>query len=142
MNDTRAMKSFLSSLQVPEANVRTLTDESATRKAIISSFQTHLTENPRIEKGDPIIFFFAGHGSRVEAPEEWETSDGKIETIRPYDESTPDKDKNGKEMIPGIPSMTINELFRTLAGKKGNNIVGPLCFSLQSNQNFTDCDLR
>ena len=125
MNDTCAMKSFLSSLQVPEDNIRTLTDESATREAILSSFHTQLIENTRIEKGDPIIFFFAGHGSRVDAPKEWRTSDGKIETICPYDEWTQDED--GEE-IPGIPSMTINELFRTLAGKKGNNIVRPFSF--------------
>ena len=139
MNDACAMKSFLSSLQVPEANVCTLTDDSATREAILSSFQNHLIKNSRIEKDDPIIVFFAGHGSRVDAPKEWETSDGKIETICPYDEWTQDKD--GKE-ISGIPSMTVNELFRTLAGDKGNNIVGPLCFSSQNNQNSTDCDLR
>ena len=133
------MQSFLFSLKVPEANVCTLTDENATREAILSSFQNHLIENPLIEKGDPIIFFFAGHGSRVKAPEEWETSDGKIETICPYDEGTQEKDKI---TVTGIDSMKINGLFRTLAGEKGNNIVGPLCFSLQSNQNSTDCDLR
>ena len=139
MNDACAMNSFLSTLQLPEANVRTLTDESATREAILSSFRNHLIENPRIEKGDPIIFFFAGHGSRVEAPKEWETSDGKIETICPYDEWTQDRD--GKE-ISGIPSMTINELFRTLAGEKGNNIVGPPFCLEQIDQRSTDCDLR
>ena len=130
MNDARAMGLFLSSLQVPEANICTLINEDATRESILSRFQMHLIRNPQIEKGDVIIFFYAGHGSRVEAPKDWGTSDGKIETICPHDEGT--RDKDGKEIL-GIPSMTVNELFRTLAAEKGNNIVGPLFFFLQNN---------
>ena len=119
VNDARAMGLFLSSLQVPETNVCTLTNRDATRESILSCFKKHLTKNPQIEKDDAIIFFYAGHGSRVEAPKEWETSDGMIETICPHDEGT---GENGEE-IPGIPSTTINTLLRELATEKGKNIV-------------------
>lgn len=108
------------SLQVPESQIVSLTNETATRSAILDTFQKHLTNNTEIDNGDAIIFFYAGHGSRVEAPEGWPAIDGKIETICPYDERT--YDQNG-EMIQGISDRTINALFRGLAAKKGNNIV-------------------
>jgi len=41
-----------------------LTDERATRNAIINGIQHHLTEN-NIERGDAMLIFYAGHGSRA-----------------------------------------------------------------------------
>ncbi|KAK7461776.1 hypothetical protein VKT23_008208 [Stygiomarasmius scandens] len=91
----------------------------ATREAIISTFRTHLVKNPVIQKGDTIIFFYAGHGSRVSAPADWATVDGQVETLCPHDEWM--SDAKGVP-IPGIPDRTINALLRTLANEKGTNI--------------------
>jgi Caspase domain len=79
-----------SSLCVPQSHIVVLTNEGATRYAILSSFENHLVQNNRIKKGDPIVWYYAGHGSRVEAPSGWLTGDNMIETICPYDEQTRD----------------------------------------------------
>jgi hypothetical protein len=96
-----------------------LTDKAATRIAILDTFRKHLTENNNVDAGDALIFFYAGHGSRVMTSDDWPATDGKIETICPYDER---KDENG-QFIYGIPGRTMNGLFRRLAAIKGNNIV-------------------
>ncbi|KAK7461775.1 hypothetical protein VKT23_008207 [Stygiomarasmius scandens] len=97
-----------------------LVNEDATRAGIISNFESHFIKNSEINCEDAMVFFFAGHGSRVDAPDGWRTSDGKIETYCPYDDGT--KDTNG-HYIPGIPDLTMKALIRKLAAKKGNNIV-------------------
>jgi hypothetical protein len=95
-------------------------NKSATRAAIIDAFHKHLTTNTNIDEGDAILFFYAGHGTRVNAPEDWPATDGKIETLCPHDERMED-DKGDK--ICGIPDRTINAMLRELAAKKGDNIV-------------------
>lgn len=122
MNDARAIKSILTStLGVPDStNIVLLLNEEATREAIIRNFYRHLINNQDIRRGDPILFFYAGHGSRVRAPEGWEGADGYIETICPYDERmTNEKDQH----IHGIPDRTFTSLLHKLANQKGNNIV-------------------
>ena len=112
-------------LQVPEDHIAFLSDESATRGNIISTFSKHLTQNEEILEGDAMIVYYAGHGSRVPAPEGWQASDGQIETICPHDEGMQTAD--GK-VITGIPDRTVNTLLRELAAKKGNNIVSNSIF--------------
>ena len=114
------MRQFLSSsLDVPDSNILVLTNNDATREKILSCFDSHLIRNENIQRNDPIIFFFAGHGSRVDAPPEWATSDGKTGAICPYDEGV----RHNGDWICAIPARTLNGLFRQLAGKRGNNIV-------------------
>jgi hypothetical protein len=84
-------------------------------------------QNSRIKKGDAMLFFYAGHGSRVEAPSGWLAGDGMIETICPCDERT--RDPND-DFIHGIPDRTIDGLMRRLAFQKGDNIVCALSFLL------------
>lgn len=121
VNDAKSMVAFLRDrLQVPEDHIAFLSDESATRGNIISTFSKHLTQNEEILEGDAMIVYYAGHGSRVPAPEGWQASDGQIETICPHDEGMQTAD--GK-VITGIPDRTVNTLLRELAAKKGNNIV-------------------
>ena len=76
--------------------------------------------NDNIDEGDAIIIYFSGYGSRVTAPIGWAATDGRIETLCPYDDGM--IDENG-ETIHGIPDRTINTLLRELAAIKGNNIV-------------------
>ncbi|ETW80067.1 hypothetical protein HETIRDRAFT_477650 [Heterobasidion irregulare TC 32-1] len=120
VNDAKSMVTFLRDrLQVPEDHIAFLSDESATRKNIISTFSNHLTHNEEILEGDAMIMYYAGHGSRVPAPEGWQASDGQIETICPHDEGMQTADG---QVITGIPDRTVNTLLRELATKKGNNI--------------------
>ncbi|KAJ7138033.1 hypothetical protein C8R44DRAFT_607727, partial [Mycena epipterygia] len=65
-----------------------------------------------------LIFYYARHGSRVEAPDSW-SPDDKIETLVPQDERT--KGLDG-QVVHGIPDRTLNVLLSRLAAKKGNNI--------------------
>ncbi|KAJ7137993.1 peptidase C14, caspase domain-containing protein [Mycena epipterygia] len=119
-NDAQTIKSFLTDrFHLPESQIVFLLNADATRNAILENFQTHLIDNSSIEKDDAIIIYFAGHGSRVKAPESWSSMDGKIETLVPYDERT--KTLDGED-IHGIPDRTINMLLSRLAREKGNNI--------------------
>ncbi|KAJ6622143.1 caspase domain-containing protein [Mycena sp. CBHHK59/15] len=78
VNDATSFKDFLTEVfRVPESHIEFMTDEVATREAILSKFRTHLIENPAISDynpsthesgGDTLIFFYAGHGSRAAAP--------------------------------------------------------------------------
>jgi hypothetical protein len=68
---------FVDSLGVPTDHILMLVDNDATRAAIIQAFQYHFIDNSRIVKGDAILFYFAGHGSRYMAPTGWTTVDGK-----------------------------------------------------------------
>jgi hypothetical protein len=121
VNDAKSIQLFLSDrLLVPDSHILFLSNEMATREAIISNFCTHLIENPNIEQGDAIVFYYAGHGSRVQAPTGWISKDNKIETICPHDEWI--KNAQG-DTICGIPDRTISSLLRKLANIKGDNIV-------------------
>jgi hypothetical protein len=121
VNDAKAFKTFLNErLRVPDSQIVFLMDKNATRKAILAAFRKHLTTNDNIAEGDTIILYYAGHGSRVTAPNGWAATDGRIETLCPYDDGM--IDENG-EAIHGIPDRTINLLLRELAAIKGNNIV-------------------
>jgi hypothetical protein len=96
-------------------NVFELLQDGATRDNIISHFRRDLIENDNIKYGDAIVFFYAGHGGRIRAPEHWETDGDRIETICPVDQ-----DIGG---VPGIPNITIHVLLRELVEEKGPNIV-------------------
>jgi hypothetical protein len=58
-----------------------LTDEAATRQAVIDGFQ-HFA---KAGVDDICLFYFSGHGSRIDSKDFWESTDGKIEAIVCYD---------------------------------------------------------
>ncbi|KAF8815985.1 hypothetical protein BYT27DRAFT_7209205 [Phlegmacium glaucopus] len=119
INDAKSIKSFLvDNLHVPDSQIVLLTNKSATRSAIISNFKSHLINNPEIQKGDAIVIFYAGHGSRVAPPKEWMLDGAWVETICPHDERT---NVDG-EFIHGIPDRTVNALLHELSSVKHNNI--------------------
>lgn len=142
------MQRFLTDkLLVPDSHIKLLLNESATRQAILDNFDSHLINNPKIndpaiKPGDAIIFYYAGHGSRVSTPEGWPhiegwtRNDGFIETICPYDERT--YDANGR-FTHGIPDLTFKILLLRLAASKGNNIVSiPLSSCLRLSAGLTN----
>jgi hypothetical protein len=139
VNDCNNILHFLTSyLCVPQDHIVVLTNEAATRHAILSSFENHLIQNSRIKKGDAMLFFYAGHGSRVEAPSGWLAGDGMIETICPCDERMRGATD---DFIHGIPDLTIDGLMRRLAFHKGDNIVCALCFFALVPANFYSFNL-
>ncbi|KAJ7289165.1 caspase domain-containing protein [Mycena rebaudengoi] len=128
VNDANAFRDFLldtresCGLEVPAGNIKFLTDEDATRSAIISTFQSHFINNPQIpDNGNTtMIFFFAGHGDRVAAPSNLKSSsDGMVETICPHDEGTLDA---AGQYVHGIPDYVLGWLLHELAATKGKNI--------------------
>ncbi|KAJ7103932.1 hypothetical protein C8R44DRAFT_715987 [Mycena epipterygia] len=131
LNDAESMKSCLRSILGPASptTICCLTNSGATRSAILSAFHNHLINNANIQRGDAIIIYYAGHGSRVEAPADWQVPGGMVETLCPSDQGLLDAQRR---TIPGIPDVTINALLRTLARAKGNNIVSRHSQSIQT----------
>ena len=77
MADARAVVAYLENqLSVPQGHVMILKNESATRAAILKIFCS-FTNDPRIQHGDPIVIFYAGHGSQAVAPPGWEAGGSK-----------------------------------------------------------------
>ncbi|KAJ7289161.1 caspase domain-containing protein [Mycena rebaudengoi] len=127
VNDANAFRDFLldtresCGLEVPAGNIKILTNKNATRSAIISTFQSHFINNPKIPNNGntTMIFFFAGHGERVSAPGNLKASDGMVETICPHDNGTLDA---AGQYVHGIPDYILGCLLRELAATKGKNI--------------------
>ncbi|KAJ7627215.1 hypothetical protein FB45DRAFT_835485 [Roridomyces roridus] len=123
VNDATLFKSFLDiycKQNGRDLQAKVLLNEDATRSGILDAFTSHLLNNPAIPDGrdTPMIFFFAGHGSRVDATDNKLSMDGKIETICPHDEHAI---INGK-YVHGIPDYVLGALLLNLAYKKGDNI--------------------
>ncbi|KAG8836256.1 hypothetical protein FRC18_011647, partial [Serendipita sp. 400] len=116
--DAREMECYLTAkLRVPRMNIQTLLDGQATRSNIIKGIQ-ELTDNPSITRNDPILIFYAGHGTEAPSPKGWEAEQSKIEMIVPQDYRAT---KDGKR-VGCIPDRTIGILLQQLANAKGNNI--------------------
>ena len=102
----------------PSRQIRRLANEDATRSAILDAFDTQFTTNSGVQKGDPMLFFFAGHGSRVKPHDDWHTETDEVEALVPYDQGSSEN-----SVVYGIPYLTLRRLVQKLASVKGNNIV-------------------
>ncbi|KAJ7919367.1 caspase domain-containing protein [Mycena leptocephala] len=122
VNDARAFEKYLLDLHVPPSNIVLLKNEKATRSVILTAFKTHLLDNTNIpDRGEAtMIFFFAGHGSRFEAPSDLIAPDRRVEAICPVDERTTNE---AGEYVHAIPDYVLVWLFAELADKKGTNII-------------------
>jgi hypothetical protein len=117
--DAGAVKSYLeTSLGIPETQIRTLFNEEATRDAIIAGLRG-FKNDPNIRTGDPILIFYAGHGSTADAPSGWHAGGPEIQLLISHD-SLCDEDGN---TILGLPDRTIGVLLEEIAQRKGDNIV-------------------
>ena len=117
--DADAVLDYLQNhLGVPTSRIRILRDSEATRGAIIREIiALSVKDDKIIEKGDPILIYFAGHGESADTPdsEVWKVgSTGKIELLVPYDRDS---------STLGIPDRTLAALLSHIAIKKGDNIV-------------------
>lgn len=119
VSDARNIGSFFSTypgLPFSKSDITYLLDKDATRKNILDAL-TALRVKPSIHHGDPIIIYFAGHGSSgpANASESARVDSQKvIEFIVPYD---------CDEYTAGIPDWTIGRLLSLIAQEKGDNIV-------------------
>ncbi|TFK52883.1 hypothetical protein OE88DRAFT_1656533 [Heliocybe sulcata] len=115
VTDADAVRDFLEiSLDVPSSQIYNLRNRDATRSSIIDAF-TRLTTDNRIEPGDPILIFYAGHGGSATSPPGWDGT--KSELLIPYD-----YEAKATPMTHGIPDRTIASLLDSLAAAKGDNI--------------------
>lgn len=123
--DADATAGFLTDdMWVPLDHIINLRNGSATREAIINAI-VRLSTDARIERGDPIIIYFAGYGVSVHAPAG--TGAERIQAICPYDQGMV---KSDGQVYP-IPDRTICALVNNLASKKGDNItlIFDACYS-------------
>ncbi len=99
-------------------------------RANILSLLLSLTTNPNIEYGDPIIIFFAGHGSRYllsddgDDPDFDEHEDDEcpskfVEALCPMDRDTLD---SSGAIIPDITDRELNAILKQISYAKGNRI--------------------
>ena len=117
INDARAVEEFLKSqMKVPSGCIRCLLDKDASRREIINAF-SQLSKDSEINRDDPILIYYTGHGTELEAPNGWEAGGPgqKIQGICPYDYR--------KEDVDAIPDQTIGGYLDLICEKKGNNIV-------------------
>lgn len=124
--DAIAVCSFMSSyaqLQFSAFHTTVLINEQATKAAIIRELQG-LKANERIQRGDPILIYFAGYGSSFASPRHRRSSpsgDGrgpeKIKTFVPHD---------CDETVSAISERTIVASLNDLANVKSDNIVTSL----------------
>jgi len=105
-------------LNVPQNQVSLITDEAASRVGIISALEAFRSDD-RIHQGDPIFIYYAGHGSGIVPPKDWECGGPgrKIQILVPQDYAP----EHGTH---GIPDHVLGSLIHSIAEKKGNNIVG------------------
>ncbi len=139
--DALAVKQYLAEdLLVPEDRIQSLLgsmNHRDTSQTDLSSIPSHenilsvllsLITNPDIERGDPIIIFFAGHGSRYamsnydddedsDFDEENEHSHGFVEALCPIDRDTID---SSGIPIPDISDRELNAILSILSRTKGH----------------------
>ncbi|PBK90851.1 hypothetical protein ARMGADRAFT_295097 [Armillaria gallica] len=140
--DALAMKQYLvEDLLVPKERIQSLlgchdtspTDVSPipSRANIVGTLLSLIT-NPNIERGDPIIIYFAGHGSRYrssdyydnEVPDDDKEPDDErshkyIEALCPTDR---DSGESSGTPIPDISDRELNTVLSQLSRTKGHQI--------------------
>lgn len=96
VNDVEAMREVLVSLYGFEhRDIVALTDQRATREAILQSLEQHLVKPA--SKGDVLLFYYAGHGSQVRNSLS-EEPDRMDESIVPADSRAGARDIRDKEL--------------------------------------------
>lgn len=117
--DADHVEAFLHKLlKVPSKNIISLRNKQATRSNILSRISS-LKCNSAIQRDDPILIYFAGHGGIAQPPEGWSDGNTEVQLLIPHDFTV---DSNG-DGVPGIPDRTLGSLLTHLAAAKGDNIV-------------------
>ena len=112
--DADDMEKFLLECGASRTRLRRLRNETATRKNIIFELE-RLARLPDIQRNDPIVIFFAGHGASPKSPDGLSTFQAIVPVDCGYGPSG--------EVVHGISDRTIQVLIDNLAHEKGDNIV-------------------
>lgn len=105
----------------PNADITVLLDDAATRDNIISAISALAKAD--INHGDPILIFFAGHGTFTNAPAGWVAGQGEIQMLVPHN-FVPKYPTTLSQH--GIFDLTLSNLLWKIAEAKGDNIVRTL----------------
>ncbi|VDB83370.1 unnamed protein product [Peniophora sp. CBMAI 1063] len=130
VEDASAVEAFLLDQKpaVAAGRIKRLTNEQATAAKIvetITSFWRHTCDDESscvcavkdVEKDDPILIYYAGHGSNLPKPNGWPTASSHIQCIAPYGVRV----EGG--LVKGVVSdRALGTLLIKLAEAKGNNI--------------------
>lgn len=112
--DAKSVEKFLySKLHVPPSHIRTRINEEANCKGILGAF-LELHRDTRIKRGDPILIYFAGHGTTVKDPDDANKS---LQCIVPYD-----SDQRLREGL--ITDRTLARLLCRIAEGDGGRMEG------------------
>jgi hypothetical protein len=125
--DAKAVQSFLSKLGVANDRIMVLFDAHATREAMKKAIQG-LAHNPAINKDDPILIYYAGHGAQAPSPSSvWATSSssGFIQMLLPHDFKLRGSDSREGQ---GLFDVVFSQLLAEIAKNKSDNIVGSIRF--------------
>jgi ABC-type branched-subunit amino acid transport system substrate-binding protein/uncharacterized caspase-like protein len=112
VNDISAMEQYLKARVTQEGyalHLKTLKNQEATRAAIIHEFQNHLRQ---AKKSDTVLFYFSGHGSQEQSPEEFvDLGLNRLnETLVCYDSRTAESwDLADKELAKLIAELSKNQ---------------------------------
>ncbi|KAG6914882.1 hypothetical protein DXG01_014761 [Tephrocybe rancida] len=122
VKDALTVKEFLiSKFGISEHRIVVLLDKEATRKNILKALR-RLALNRAISNRDPILVYFAGHGSEVQPPIfNWPTSNSnrKIQMLLPHDfVSEGTRHDQGQ----GIFDITLSQILSDIATNKSDNI--------------------
>ncbi|PBK59436.1 hypothetical protein ARMSODRAFT_1027392 [Armillaria solidipes] len=138
--DADAVNEFLQkTLRVPKGQIKNLRNKEATRVTIETEIN-NLGNNTAIKKGDPILIFFAGHGTETNAPSGWPSANEKIQMLVLHDfiPSGSSDSKQGQ----GVLDVRLSHLLADLAAKKSDNITVILdCYHSGSGTRTDDNDL-
>ncbi|KAF8879208.1 caspase domain-containing protein [Gymnopilus junonius] len=137
--DALAFKDYFERwLGVPTDHIALLLGREATRLNVIQGFK-RLAKDHRIQPGDPIVIFFAGHGGEVLPRNGWEAGGkgSKIQMLVPYDCSS-----EAGQGVPAIPDHTIGALIGQISREKGDNIaiIVDCCHSASATRAFPSSD--
>lgn len=117
VNDITAIKEYLNERfdkQEYQLHLQTLTDEQATREAVINVFRNHLCQ---ARQDDIVLFYYSGHGSQEQAPKEfWHLEPDRLnETLVCHDSRTEKGwDLADKELAKLIAEVAENEPHITI----------------------------
>lgn len=117
VNDVRAVEEFLKSqMKVTSDCIQLLLDKDALHREIINAF-IQPSKDSEINRDDPILIYYMGHGTELKVPSGWEAGGPgqKIQGICPCDYRRDDVDT--------IPDWTIGGYLDLICEKKGNNII-------------------
>jgi hypothetical protein len=120
--DVEDMRHFLvTTMNVPLTHIVTLINEEATRSRIIGEIEALAKEDNTIQRDDPILIYYAGHGAETPAPAGWPAGGPgvNIQMIVPHDFNPYSSDQN----TGGIFDIILSARLSALAKAKGNNIV-------------------